>query len=88
MGWRAPECIDMGVESFEESSATMGDPSGFFVRVSKRLDIFSAGLVYYYVLSFGKHPFGDKFSRENNIIKVFGICQLTCAHRATTGWIK
>lgn len=38
-------------------------------RISKKIDVFSAGCVFHYVLSLGKHPFGDKFVRESNIIK-------------------
>jgi len=32
------------------------------------VDIFSAGCVFYYVLSKGKHPFGDKLHRQANIL--------------------
>jgi serine/threonine-protein kinase/endoribonuclease IRE1 len=39
------------------------------VRVTRAIDIFSAGCLFYYVLSQGEHPFGDKFSREVNILK-------------------
>jgi serine/threonine-protein kinase/endoribonuclease IRE1 len=36
---------------------------------SKAIDIFSLGCVFYYVLSKGKHPFGDHISRQSNILK-------------------
>ena len=32
------------------------------------MDIFSAGCVFYYVLSGGKHPFGDSLRRQSNIM--------------------
>uniref|UniRef100_A0ABM5F017 non-specific serine/threonine protein kinase n=1 Tax=Pogona vitticeps TaxID=103695 RepID=A0ABM5F017_9SAUR len=32
------------------------------------VDIFSAGCVFYYVLSGGEHPFGDTFHRQANIL--------------------
>ena len=32
------------------------------------VDIFSAGCVFYYVLSGGKHPFGDSLRRQSNIM--------------------
>ena len=32
------------------------------------MDIFSAGCVFYYVLSAGKHPFGDSLRRQSNIM--------------------
>ena len=38
-------------------------------RITKSIDIFSAGCVFYYVLSNGEHPFGDRYSREVNILK-------------------
>ena len=39
------------------------------LRITKAIDIFSAGCVFYYILTNGTHPFGDKFSREINIVK-------------------
>ncbi|AAS52213.2 ADR293Cp [Eremothecium gossypii ATCC 10895] len=38
-------------------------------RLTRAIDIFSLGCVFYYVLSKGKHPFGDRFVREGNILK-------------------
>lgn len=38
-------------------------------RVSKLVDIFSLGLVFFYLLTGGGHPFGDRYSREGNILK-------------------
>lgn len=32
------------------------------------VDIFSAGCVFYYVLSSGSHPFGESLSRQANIL--------------------
>ena len=32
------------------------------------VDIFSMGCLYYYVLSNGKHPFGETFHRQANIL--------------------
>ncbi|CAL9734618.1 serine/threonine-protein kinase/endoribonuclease Ire1p [Monosporozyma servazzii] len=37
-------------------------------RLTRAVDIFSLGCVFYYVLSRGEHPFGDKYIREANII--------------------
>ncbi len=37
-------------------------------RITKSIDIFSMGCVYYYVLSNGHHPFGDSFMRQANIL--------------------
>ncbi|XP_010214541.1 PREDICTED: serine/threonine-protein kinase/endoribonuclease IRE2 [Tinamus guttatus] len=40
------------------------------------VDIFSAGCIFYYVVSGGKHPFGDSLRRQANILA--GTFQLTC----------
>ncbi|CEF60106.2 Serine/threonine-protein kinase/endoribonuclease IRE1 [Strongyloides ratti] len=37
--------------------------------VTVSVDIFSLGCIYYYVLSNGKHPFGDTIKRQDNIIQ-------------------
>lgn len=33
-----------------------------------KVDIFSLGCVFYYLLSKGGHPYGQRFEREKNII--------------------
>lgn len=38
-------------------------------RATKAIDIFSLGLVFFYVLTKGSHPFGDRYMREVNIRK-------------------
>ncbi|CAG8538274.1 5596_t:CDS:2, partial [Scutellospora calospora] len=66
IGWRAPELlsppspdgINIGTEEVWTS-----------VDLTKSIDIFSAGCLFYYVLSNGDHPFGDRYSREINILK-------------------
>uniref|UniRef100_A0AC35G3T1 Endoribonuclease n=1 Tax=Panagrolaimus sp. PS1159 TaxID=55785 RepID=A0AC35G3T1_9BILA len=37
-------------------------------RITYAVDVFSMGCVYFYVLTNGKHPYGDKFHRQNNIL--------------------
>ncbi|GMM34708.1 bifunctional endoribonuclease/protein kinase [Saccharomycopsis crataegensis] len=53
-GWRAPELL---MSEMNNS------------KISKMVDVFSLGLVFYYVLSAGQHPFGDRYSRESNILQ-------------------
>lgn len=76
-GWRAPELLagalaatssDTSFSSTRDSSST--DPNTMMGRVkaTRAIDIFSAGCVFYYVLSGGDHPFGNRFGRENNIL--------------------
>lgn len=40
------------------------------------MDIFSAGCVFYYVVSEGKHPFGKSLQRQANIL--LGASNLDC----------
>jgi serine/threonine-protein kinase/endoribonuclease IRE1 len=44
--------------------------SGGDVRQGKSVDIFSFGLVLFYCLSGGKHPFGQSYERDFNILQV------------------
>lgn len=83
IGWRAPECFS-GQEDQDEYMITNEDDSsssssqGAGVgsgssgpranRMTRAIDIFSAGCVFYYVLTNGDHPFGDRYSRERNIL--------------------
>ncbi|CAI2164694.1 7508_t:CDS:2 [Funneliformis geosporum] len=62
--------------SFTSSSSNGSDyDNGQPRRVTKAIDIFSTGCLFYYVLSGGDHPFGDRYSREINILK--GVYELT-----------
>ncbi|XP_078520921.1 serine/threonine-protein kinase/endoribonuclease IRE2 isoform X1 [Lissotriton helveticus] len=51
-GWIAPEVL---VEDMKE-------------HPTNAVDIFSAGCVFYYVVSHGQHPFGDSLRRQSNIL--------------------
>ena len=37
-------------------------------KKTQKVDIFSLGCVFYYILSKGKHPFGERIERETNIL--------------------
>ncbi|KZT08189.1 uncharacterized protein LAESUDRAFT_757871 [Laetiporus sulphureus 93-53] len=80
VGWRAPEILrgevkldDSGDESQSSrgsiGTAGPGTPAGKPTRLTKSVDIFALGCLYYYVLTNGEHPFGDRFEREVNILK-------------------
>jgi len=43
--------------------------SGKPTRLTKLVDIFALGCLFYYTLTNGGHPFGDRFEREVNILK-------------------
>ena len=47
----------------------MSDFVSFLLFFQNRaVDIFSAGCLFYYVLSGGLHPFGDQYRRQANIM--------------------
>lgn len=46
-------------------SGTNTDPS---MRLTRSIDIFSLGCIFYYVLTGGEHPFGGRYEREMNIL--------------------
>lgn len=46
-------------------SGIMTDPS---MRLTRSIDIFSLGCIFYYVLTGGEHPFGGRYEREMNIL--------------------
>ncbi|TVY81727.1 Serine/threonine-protein kinase ppk4 [Lachnellula suecica] len=85
-GWRAPELLlDDDANHANEGTAmvdasTDGGSSSALVssdimpgnrRATRAIDIFSLGLVFFYVLTKGSHPFdcGDRYMREVNIRK-------------------
>lgn len=53
------------IDNFEENTKDLEEKH----RLTRAMDIFSLGCIFYYVLSKGKHPFGKTYIRENNIIK-------------------
>ena len=80
-GYRAPEVLRGDVNVAESSLAPStsskasaddgllkADPSNT-KRLTKSIDVFSLGCIFYYVLTSGEHPFGSRFERELNIIK-------------------
>ncbi|ODV77525.1 kinase-like protein [Suhomyces tanzawaensis NRRL Y-17324] len=80
-GWRAPELL-LNYDLLEISPDTISSISSRHSandstlpansggkRLTKAIDIFSLGCVFYYILTGGLHPFGDRYLREGNIIK-------------------
>ncbi|KAK7402430.1 bifunctional endoribonuclease/protein kinase ire1 [Neonectria punicea] len=80
-GWRAPELLidddardsglmDMSTQS-GSNSVLVSDNMLHNRRATRAIDIFSLGLVFFYVLTNGSHPFdcGDRYMREVNIRK-------------------
>ena len=52
------------------SASSGGAPAtGKRTRLTKSVDIFALGCLFYYTLTNGGHPYGDRFEREVNIMK-------------------
>ncbi|KAI9857804.1 MAG: bifunctional endoribonuclease/protein kinase ire1 [Trichoglossum hirsutum] len=77
-GWRAPELLVDDDASpvappVSESVGSTSEPAVIDTlsnrRATRAIDIFSLGCVFFYVLSGGSHPFGDRYMREANIVK-------------------
>ncbi|KAI9598253.1 kinase-like domain-containing protein [Syncephalis fuscata] len=62
---RLPAFMDKSSVSDGTVDATSTKPS----RVTKAIDVFAAGCVFYYALTGGQHPFGDRYERESNILE-------------------
>jgi serine/threonine-protein kinase/endoribonuclease IRE1 len=82
-GWRAPEILRGDVSLDEDaiaatsdsrsglgskSDSNNGNTKGVETRLTKSVDIFALGCIFYYTLVNGEHPFGEKYIREINIL--------------------
>ncbi|KAG7195332.1 bifunctional endoribonuclease/protein kinase ire1 [Scheffersomyces spartinae] len=81
-GWRAPELLllhdllEISPETIESSNSNLNsiltsstNSTSGGRRLTKAIDIFSLGCVYFYILTNGQHPYGDRYLREANIIQ-------------------
>ena len=72
-GWKAPEILRGEVRVNEaindDNVGTTTETGTQTMRLTKSVDIFSLGCLYYYCLTSGQHPFGDRFKREDNILR-------------------
>ncbi len=80
VGWRAPECLrgDVQLDDFSDGStpqqsSSTGEEGGprrnAGSRLTKAVDLFALGCLYFYALTAGQHPYGDRYEREMNIIR-------------------
>ena len=82
-GWRAPELLvddddhhaTRPLSATSESGTSHGNSEPAIIdtlsnrRATRAIDIFSLGCVFFYILSRGGHPYGDRYMREANIVK-------------------
>ena len=83
VGWRAPEILrgevkldDTSLSADDNSQSSRGSINGVNgtntksrTRLTKSVDVFALGCLFYYTLTSGGHPYGDRYEREVNIIK-------------------
>ncbi|SCU83729.1 LAMI_0C04368g1_1 [Lachancea mirantina] len=77
VGWRAPELLNgsvqvnsgLGPVLSESTTLQAVDSDASSQRLTFSIDIFSLGCIFYYVLSGGSHPFGERYIREANILR-------------------
>lgn len=68
-GWQAPECIvSSEVNKLMQMDEMVSVNALSTMKLSRSIDIFSLGCVFFYVLSQGQHPFGPRMKREANIV--------------------
>lgn len=56
--------IDLAVEAEDKDSC-----GHKHARLTKAVDLFALGCLYFWVLMSGEHPFGEVYDRESNIVK-------------------
>ena len=66
-GWQPAEVLNVGGGGVVAAAAGAGNGTGG--RLTKAVDVFSAGCVVYYIISGGHHPFGLNVEREINIVR-------------------
>lgn len=80
-GWRAPEILrgevkldETVTDESQSSRSSVGTAVNGAVptsrpRLTKSVDIFALGCLFYYTLTCGSHPYGDRYERDVNIFK-------------------
>ncbi|KAI8920699.1 kinase-like domain-containing protein [Entophlyctis helioformis] len=74
-GWRPREVLEALAGDMDACDDPQNTPpadtstTSSTLRMSRAVDVFACGCVFYYVLSGGKHPFGNKLMCEANIMR-------------------
>jgi serine/threonine protein kinase len=71
-GWQAPE--------------QLVSRSGGVIRLGKSVDVFSFGLVLFYCFTAGRHPYGETYERDVNILQARTRCPDCLPHNAPHSW--
>ena len=73
VGWRAPEILrkERRLGGFNSSQSPSGraTASPIATKLTRAVDIFALGCLFYYCLTRGGHPYGNRVEREGNIMK-------------------
>ena len=67
--WASPELIQLFNEYFETDMMSGPVTSPTQERISKKTDVFSTGLVFFFILTKGEHPFGYGLMVTSNILE-------------------
>jgi len=89
IGWRAPELLT----ALTSKKSSKIDEHDVAVRLGRKVDVFSLGCVFFYVITGGFHPFGDHLDRERNIqeydpVNLSRIKHFPLAHDLITQMVK
>lgn len=70
LGWRAPECLlaEANGNDATNDASWSGSTSDKTWRITRAVDIFASGCVFYFSMCKGAHPYGCHYERESNII--------------------
>ena len=60
--------LDLVTTDSDDKDPTNGKSKGH-ARLTKAVDLFALGCLYFWVLMGGEHPFGEVYDRESNIVK-------------------
>jgi serine/threonine-protein kinase/endoribonuclease IRE1 len=60
---------DLGQGQGDETGTGDGKGKPKHARLTKAVDLFALGCLYFWVLMSGQHPFGEVYDRESNIVR-------------------
>ena len=61
--------LDMIIDGEEKSSSNERSREKGKARLTKAVDLFALGCLYFWVLMSGEHPYGEVYDRESNVVR-------------------